>query len=267
MTHDSLTPGLTQAVVALFLIATGYVTYYFIAFSGSVRQFFKKQNAPVKSETGLFLFQKFTGFFFLGLLPGAVFFKFFTLHPERYSFAGMQPPVPVYVVVLIAFMIIITAALSARKRDIYSRIPHMRAARWGIREVAISICGWALYLLAYEFIFRGLLLFATAKAWGVWPAVLINIFLYAIFHIPNGKKETLAAIPFGLVLCIVTLLSGSFWLAFVLHLILSISTEMFAIYFNPDMQFMLKPAGRDSVGGKMHLKGQVLKQENSHHKP
>lgn len=113
----------------------------------------------------------------------------------------------------------------------------MRLSTWGQKEVLISISGWALYLLAYEYVFRGLLLFSTAEAFGAWPAVGINLLLYSVFHIPNGKKETLAAIPFGLVLCIVSLLTGSFWMAFLLHLILSTSTEMFSIHYNPDMRF------------------------------
>ncbi len=247
MRLESLTPELNQAVAALLFITVGYLAYYLIAFSDKTRQFFKTHHTFLKNEIMLFLFQKLTGFFFLGLLPGAIFFHLFSLYPERYSFAGIQPDVPVYVVVIIVMMIVITAALSARKRDVYSRIPHMRLAQWGFKEVVISIGGWALYLLAYEFIFRGLLLFATAKAWGLWPAVLINLFFYAVFHIPNGKQETLAAIPFGLVLCIISLLSGSFWLAFMLHLVLSISAEMFSIHFNPEMQFLFKQTDVESA--------------------
>ncbi|TVR39746.1 MAG: CPBP family intramembrane metalloprotease [Bacteroidia bacterium] len=242
MVTQSLTPELIRALAALLCITVGYAAYYFIAFSDRAGRFFKKHHAPVQNEISLFLFQKLTGFFFLGLLPGVIYLQLFPFYPERYSFAGIQPPVPVYVVVLLALLIVITAAFSAKKHDIYRRIPHMRIHHWGIKEIAISIGGWAMYLLAYEFIFRGLLLFSTAEAWGLWPAVLINLFFYAVFHIPNGRKETLAAIPFGLVLCAVSLLSGSFWLAFLLHLVLSVSTEMFAIHFNPDMQFHFRGA-------------------------
>lgn len=244
MTTQSFTPELARAVTALLLITTGYAAYYLMAFSGRVWKLFKKRHASWKNEVSLFLFQKLMGFFFLGLLPGAIFFQLLSFTPERYSFAGINPPVPVYVVVLTALLIVFTAAFSAKKHDIYSRIPHMRIRYWGVIEIAISAGGWAIYLLAYEFIFRGLLLFSTAEAWGVWPAVLINLFFYAVFHIPNGRKETLASIPFGLVLCVVSLLSGSFLPAFLLHLVLSVSTEMFAIHFNPEMEFRFRGALR-----------------------
>lgn len=244
MTTQSFTPELARAVAALLFITTGYAAYYLTAFSGRSRRLFKKRIASGKNEVSLFLFQKLTGFFFLGLLPGAIFFQLFSLTFERYTFAGIHPPVPVYVIVLLALLIVFTAAFSAKKHDIYSRIPHMRIRYWGVIEIAISAGGWAIYLLAYEFIFRGLLLFSTAEAWGVWPAVLINLFFYAVFHIPNGRKETLASIPFGLVLCVVSLLSGSFLPAFLLHLVLSVSTEMFAIHFNPEMEFRFRGALR-----------------------
>ncbi len=252
------TTELMKALTAVLLITVGYVTYYFVAFSKIIKILISAKFEPDKYHAFYFLFQKLTGFLFLGLLPAALFFRFFTLHPRRYELTGLPEVVPVYAVLALVLLIVATAAFSSRREDVYSRIPHMRLSRWGPKEVLIGVGGWALYLLAYEFIFRGLLLFSTVAAFGVWPAIAINLLLYAAFHIPNGKKETLAAIPFGLVLCVVSLLTGSFWMAFLLHLVLSTSTEMFSIYHNPDMQFELTSKDRRSskVAGrqKMRLK-------------
>jgi membrane protease YdiL (CAAX protease family) len=236
----TITYEIIQALTALILITGGYAAYYFIAFSGAAQKKLITQLTPANKIVFLFLFQKITGFIFLGLVPAVIFFNFFSLHPQRYAIGGLPAKVPAFVVLVVISLIVITAGFSAKKEDIYNRIPHMRLSRWGFKDILTSIGGWALYLLAYEFIFRGLLLFSTAAAFGVWSAIGINLLLYSFFHIPNGKKEVLASIPFGLLLCIFSLLTGSFWLAFLFHLVLSSSTEVFSIYFNPDMQFQLK---------------------------
>ncbi len=241
------TTELMKALTALLLITGGYTAYYFIAFSDAGRNRIIKHFGATEKTISLFLFQKLTGFFFLGMLPAVLFFSFFTLYAQPYELGSSQREIPGYAIFVLGVLILATAAFAAKKEDIYNRIPHMRLSRWGPKEVMISFGGWSLYLLAYEFIFRGLLLFSTAAAFGVWPAIAINLLLYAVFHIPNGKKETLAAIPFGLVLCVVSLLTGSFWMAFMLHLVLSISTEMFSIYHNPDMQFELTSKDRRSM--------------------
>ncbi len=233
----SITPELIKAVTAIVLVTAGYLAYYSIAFSGTIKNRLAGSYATDGQKTILFVFQKLTGFSLMGLLPAGLFFSFFTLQPRPYAFAGFSMTVPSYAVLTLVMLILATSALASRKADVYKRIPHMRLSQWGPKQVLISISGWALYLLAYEYIFRGLLLFSTAAAFGIWPAIAINLLLYSVFHIPNGKKETLAAIPFGFVLCVVSLLTGSFWMAFLLHLVLSISTEIFSIYYNPDMRF------------------------------
>ncbi|MEZ5021390.1 MAG: CPBP family intramembrane glutamic endopeptidase [Bacteroidales bacterium] len=62
-------------------------------------------------------------------------------------------------------------------------------------------------------LFRGVLLFGLAKPLGPVVATAVNVILYSAAHIPKGKGETLGAIPFGMVLCILTLVSGTIWIA------------------------------------------------------
>jgi membrane protease YdiL (CAAX protease family) len=99
--------------------------------------------------------------------------------------------------------------------------------------------GWILYLTGYEFLFRGLLLFSCLEAFGMWPAVVINLALYAALHLPKGLKEATAAIPFGALLCYLTLESGSIIPAIIIHSVQAVSCEFFCILRNPDMKFNL----------------------------
>jgi len=226
----------SKATMALVLTIAGYYAYYFPAFSAKTAQWFQKRLTGDKTMINLFLFQKTLGLLFLGALPALVFFSMYAFQLNKYPVWGLSA-IHWWVYALVVLIIISLSFISARKPDINTRIPQMRLRTWGAGEIGISIGGWAIYLLGYEFLFRGLLLFTTAEAFGVMPALLINIGLYSAFHLPNGMKETLAAIPFGFVLCLTSLISGSFLPAFLLHLSLSASAELCSVHFNPGMKF------------------------------
>ena len=152
---------------------------------------------------------------------------------------NLEPSHLVLVMFILILLIVLTASLSVRKPDVMERVPRLRLEEWNIFYILTSITGWGIYLLGYEFIFRQLLLFTWAEAFGIVPAITVNLVLYAVFHLPAGWKETVGSIPFGLVLCLISLYTGSFWMAFLLHWTLSVSSEMFSIYYNPEMKFNL----------------------------
>lgn len=85
---------------------------------------------------------------------------------------------------------------------------------------------WILYLIGYEFLFRGLLLFGCAEAWGMVTATIINVVLYAIVHIPRGKFEVLGAIPLGVLFCVITFATNTFWTVCILHCLIAISHDI-----------------------------------------
>lgn len=83
-----------------------------------------------------------------------------------------------------------------------------------------------LFLASYEWFFRGLLLYSCWYSLGLLPAIAINLGLYALIHCINGKKEIIGSLPFGLLLCIITVWCQSIWPAVFLHLVLSFSYEL-----------------------------------------
>ncbi len=84
----------------------------------------------------------------------------------------------------------------------------------------------ALFLFAYELWFRGFLLFACIHWFGIPMAVSVNIFLYVLLHIFNNKKELLACIPFGLMVCLFSILFNTAWPAIILHIGFSLVYEL-----------------------------------------
>lgn len=83
-----------------------------------------------------------------------------------------------------------------------------------------------IFLVSYEWFFRGILLTSFAILFGFVPAIACNLVLYSIIHLANSKREAICCIPFGLILCILTLWLKSIWPAVFLHLALSYSYEL-----------------------------------------
>jgi membrane protease YdiL (CAAX protease family) len=96
------------------------------------------------------------------------------------------------------------------------------------RRVALVAVGWFVYLLGYEALFRGTLLPLLVASLGAWPGMAVTTGLYVLAHLDRPSAETLAAIPTGFVFAVVTLVTGSFLAALLLHCIIATVNELAA---------------------------------------
>jgi membrane protease YdiL (CAAX protease family) len=96
----------------------------------------------------------------------------------------------------------------------------------------VTIGGWILYILGYEFLFRGVLWVTCYAAFGLWAAFAVNIVLYALAHLDQGRFMTYGAIPFGALLCYLAYLTGSFFFAFLIHSWLAVNNLVFPVFSN-----------------------------------
>lgn len=134
-------------------------------------------------------------------------------------------------------VIVIGCIATAHKPANFSVYPEMRVSRWGIAPVAANFVSCCLYMFAYEFMFRGFLLFACLAAMPAVFAVAINVALYGLAHAPKGPREALGAIPLGIVLCLSAIDTGAIWAAFLIHVIMSQLNDYLAVRGNPAMRF------------------------------
>lgn len=88
-----------------------------------------------------------------------------------------------------------------------------------------EIFSWVTYLLPYEFLLRGILLPYQIASYNLIVAVLVNSGLYALAHIQQGIREAVGAFIFGSMLCLVVIVTGNFWGAFLVHLALALSNS------------------------------------------
>lgn len=226
----------------LFILLTVifYTLYWLIASSKGIKEILYARLDPHRANVLHVVFSRVAGFVLLGLLPVAVCILFlgdYTLADAGIRFKPETTRFTVTSIILLSLVIIPVVSFTARRAKIYSAYPEIRASRWTGQLLFIETVTWALYLLGYEALFRGVLLFGLARLLDPAAAITINVILYSAAHIPKGRTETLAAVPYGIVLCILTLHSGTIWIAFFTHLVNAMVTSLSAIKFNPEMRY------------------------------
>lgn len=110
---------------------------------------------------------------------------------------------------------------------------------WFVSDLIFNILSWFIYLLGYEFMFRGVLLFTWNQIDSLL-AISVSTTMYTLVHMPTKSiKETVACIPMGIIWSYVALQCNSVLCPLLTHLVIANVSEMFAIYFNPSMNFKI----------------------------
>ncbi len=88
-----------------------------------------------------------------------------------------------------------------------------------------------LYYVAWEFFFRGFLLFGLKEKFGAFNAVLIQTISSCLVHIDKPEGEIIGSIFIGILFGLIALRSRSIWYVFLLHISIGVLTDLFIIYF------------------------------------
>ena len=133
---------------------------------------------------------------------------------------------------ILALILIPLGAFNAKGKSHLAQYPQVRMTQWNAFEYLSNIASWGLYLLGYEFLFRGILFLGLIPFTGLYPAVVINTALYALAHLHKGKKETLGSIPLGIVFCLITVQTNTIWTAFAVHWIMASNNFIWSHYYS-----------------------------------
>lgn len=238
---DSIHSFDLEVTTILALVTLGYTSYYFIAFSKHQKIILSRKSHSYHTDDTLFLFQKITGFTFLGFLPFLLAYLLLKQTYFHFELSALFQSQTILSLIFASLIILPMNFLFARKPSNLLRFPQIRSHDWTKKTIFIAAAGWALYLFAYEYLFRGILFFGLLPHIGLVATIAINTSIYALVHIPNGAKETIGAIPLGIVVCLLTFETGSIWPAFLIHLTLAWSNEFFALYYHPEMHLRNNP--------------------------
>jgi membrane protease YdiL (CAAX protease family) len=233
---------LGYAVITIIYVVIVFALYYFITKLKPARRILL---SPERDPGLLFIAEKITGFLLFGAIPFILFATTSGLHPSETILTTGKSEHYWYVLLSTLFIITLLTFNGSKKKAIQEKSPRIRIKKWTVKYCIIAITGWLIYILGYELLFRGILWLVCYMAFGFWVALLINIVLYAAVHLDQGLAMSLGAIPFGILLCLLTFLTGSFLFAFLIHGWLAVSTEIFSVYNNPDLSFSFKKQSKN----------------------
>ncbi len=227
-------PAQSEPVIVLSAVTVLYVIYYYAT------------NAKVWSAVGPpgpraewgpsqpFILQRASGFILLGLIPALIAQLGLTAGLSGSGLALGSVKTGAMFVAGTLVLVLPIIIVNARRPKMWAHYPQIRNAVWTQRLHMKNTLSWALYLLGYEFFFRGFLLMNMERWLGPWPAIAITTALYVWAHLPKNAAETIGCIPMGVVFCAAALLTGGFWPAFVIHVSIAVTSDIAAQHYAPN---------------------------------
>lgn len=209
----------------LSIITVSFSTYWLL-------YFFLIKKGPITLRKTYFL--RISGFILFGIIP-SLFNEWWGSSPIDILSFDIKTSQMCWIVCITSPLILLANYLLSKKSKHQKEYPATRQKTWTCTDLIINGFTWILYLFGYEALLRGLFFFSLLEITTPTITITANVLVYAIIHIPKGKFEVLGSIPLGIVFCIITLITNTFYTVFILHCIMAISNDLFCIRNNPAM--------------------------------
>jgi membrane protease YdiL (CAAX protease family) len=223
--HEGLgwNPGDGDVVLILLSATAAYVAFHYGANAALLARRFGLDQARAVH------LQRAGGFVLLGAVPAAVAALFL---PDGLADLGLRTgdlPRSALAAAGISTFALPFVAGASRQPASWEAYPQIRAPVW-TRELHLgNAASWALYLLGYEFLFRGFLLMSLARLYGPWPAIAIVTAIYTAVHVTKPAGETIGTIPMGVLFGAAALYSGAIWAPFVAHVFIAVTSDYLVV--------------------------------------
>lgn len=229
-----------QELLLLIILLSGlllFYVYWIIFDSQKIKAHFQSKNDLIKAPLKHIFFTKIMGLVIMGIVPFLVSFILFKeplkdlgfiIKEEHFSFS-------IWSTIILSLIALPIGFFGSRQQKSLAVYPQIRINQWTSLSLFISLFGWVIYLLGYEFLFRGFMLQPVADILGFWPAITVSSVLYSATHLPKGIGEAIGALPLGVLLGSVCLIAENFWIGFFVHIIMSWTVNLSSIYWNPEM--------------------------------
>jgi len=131
-------------------------------------------------------------------------------------------------------ILVVSVILGARDPEVRRQYPFSKEALKGPLRFAVYEGAYvALYYLAWEFAFRGVVLFGLLAFLpvtipGVAVAIMVQTFLSTIYHIGHPNSEVLGAFLLGLVSGAAAVATGSIFYGLVFHAVVGVLNDCIA---------------------------------------
>lgn len=193
-----------------YLITISFIVYFIISYAYKILKIQNVEEALL-TRRGLSLInlKHILGILLFGLI-------FYLITPE-YRFLINSFEIPNLNILLLLLGVVFISALLAFtlvKKNLKNKA---EISQYSHNQGWIYFIIRIVFLISYEFFFRGVLLFFFIENNGLILAIIISTSLYVLIHIFDSKAEILGAIPFGIVLCLFSYFTNNIWAAFIIH--------------------------------------------------
>jgi membrane protease YdiL (CAAX protease family) len=207
-----------NATQIYYLITAVFIVYFLISYVFKIIKTPNVERALLTSKGLLLINLKHV----LGIiLFGALSY----LLVPKYRFLISDIEIPNFSILLSCFIIVIVSALLALNSVKKKLIQYTDKSQYSMNQGWVYFPIRIVFLLSYEFFFRGVLFFSLLEIYGLVTAIVINTLLYVLIHIFDSKQEIVGAIPFGVILCLFSYFTSGIWIAFIIHMTLSVVYE------------------------------------------
>ncbi len=179
-------------------------------------------------------FWQFFVFFFLLFIIPLIFIKFvFKESPKNYGLTiGNINTDSALIIIIVTLIIIAVAWFGSAMPDVRREYPLAKILLERHDLIFIYESFYVIfYYIAWEFFFRGFLLFGLKERFGAFNAILIQTISSCLVHIGKPEGEILGAIFLGIAFGIIALRTKSIWYVFTLHALMGVLTDLLIIYF------------------------------------
>ncbi len=181
-----------------------FFIYYYLAYSNFLSDKISVKKFGEKKEITVFFVRKILGFLLLGIVPAIIYYTLIGQTTETFGLT-LQDFISNLKTILILVLLIIAVVYLQQKINPGFMTLQMDLNGWNSHRFVLDGIGWIIYLTAYEFLFRGILLFESYRSFGFWPAIAVNTAIYSAIHMVDGKEKAVGALVFGTVACYFTL--------------------------------------------------------------
>ncbi|MCC7507190.1 MAG: CPBP family intramembrane metalloprotease [Saprospiraceae bacterium] len=232
------TPDHFDAALAVSITTLAFIAFWATVSSPTLVPRLSARYGAEEGQARKIYLQRGVGILGFGILPALVFWGWLGRSGEDFGWSARLSLLDLWWTLGLSALSLVLSWIGARKAESLAMYPEIRKPVWDRRTLLYSALSWVAYLVAYELIFRGFLLFSCYRAFGMGAAIAVNTAIYALVHVPKRLTEGIGAIILGSVLCVVTLQTGTIWVAVLVHVVLSLSNEWFSLRNHPDIRYV-----------------------------
>lgn len=220
-TSEQLKPTVLMILAAL----APTVHRYF----GSIE--FARLTFPSLSDFESCVYMFGAAFLVMGLLPVAIVHFVFRESLRDYGLTvgnwRIGLPVVLLLFVLIAGFLLYPSSHTEEMRSFY---PFDKGAGDSMLSfIRLEVSRGLLFYTAWEFFFRGFLLFGLRKSFGDWAAICMQTIPSCLWHIGMPTGEIFGSLAAGILFGIMAIRSRSILWVFLLHFMIGVGTDLFIV--------------------------------------